>query len=185
LGQEIKDCSAVGIGIVNDVTGAIVDSVSSVASLICDGVFHIRNRGTGVTAALCQLRGQIACVLCRLIAEGTHSIVNTVETLKDCGVHTIETLTQSVLNAVKVVENCGIVETCGKVCLCCTRRATATALTCTIATAEATKASVTAPSKEEQNDDPPSAVIAPTKSAIIVLVSTYSGDVSGGHFTCS
>lgn len=70
LSQEVQDCAAVGIGVVDDVPRAVLDGVAGIASLSSHVVIHAINCPLGLAAAILQLIPQI-----------TDGIINTVETV--------------------------------------------------------------------------------------------------------
>jgi hypothetical protein len=94
-----------------------------------------------------------------VVTKSAYGIIYTVKALKNCGVYTIEALTKCLLNTrltefevIKVVENCGVVKSCGEVSLRSTSRATMTATETTKATAKAV--AVVTPTEKKENYDP-------------------------------
>lgn len=79
LRQEVQNGAAVGVGIVDNVTGAVLDGVARITSLRCHIVVHAVNSALGIAAALSHLSAQAVKALLGLITQGTNGIVHAVE----------------------------------------------------------------------------------------------------------
>ncbi len=178
LDKEVKNSSAVCICIVDYVASCVLNGVLERASVSGVLILNIRKTCTKVTATVSNLTRNAVEASLYIVAKVANRITYTIKALKHRSVYAVKALTKSLLNCrlselnvVEVAENCGIVEACRKVSLCCTRRtatttrATASAsvnydrlgITLTSATAKATAVIVakTAVSKcEEQKYNP-------------------------------
>ena len=145
VGQEVQNCTAVRICVVDDVTGGVLDSVLQSAGLGCHIVAHAVNGSLGGAAAVSDLVG-----------KSVDAGLSVVAVLEDCGVNAVKALTQSAVNAVDARQNRIGSEGSGQVCLssgsAAARISVAAALTAavTAVTAEA----IATPAKQQEDDDP-------------------------------
>ena len=133
----------------------------NVASVSLVSILHISDCRTGVTATFSDLARKSVETCLGVVTKSAYGIVYTVKALQNCGVYTIKALTKCLLNTcltegevIEFADNCGVVETCGKVSLCSTSRAN-TMIATTKATETAAKSvAITAPTEDEENYDP-------------------------------
>nr|DAW37550.1 MAG TPA: hypothetical protein [Caudoviricetes sp.] len=96
LGQEVQDCAAVGVGVVDDVPRAVLDGVAGIASLSCHVVPDAVNAPLGIAAALRQLGADGVKARLRLIAQVAHSGIHAMEAvahgIPDGGLAVLETV---------------------------------------------------------------------------------------------
>lgn len=135
LSQEVQNCTAVRIGVLNHVAGGVLDGVLHGAGISSHLILYISNSGSVVAAALSDLSGQVVAVL------------------EDRGVQTVEALAQRTVDAVNAGQNRVGSESRGQVSLsgrsATARIAIAATVTSTIA------AEAIAPPPEQQEDDDP------------------------------
>lgn len=146
LNKEVKDSTCVVLSALNDVKGVSLVSI-----------LYISDCRTGVTATFCELARKSVETCLGVVTKSAYGIIYAIKALKNCGVYTIEALTESLLNTcltefevIEVVQYGRVVEACGKVSLCCTSRATMR----TAAETTAKAVAITAPTKDEENDNP-------------------------------
>ena len=110
----------------------------------------------GYHRTFCYLARKSVETCLGVVTKSAYGIVYTVKALHNGLLNTIEALAKRLLNAcltkfevIEVVENGRVVETCGKVSLCSTSRATMST-----ATKTAKAVAITAPTEDEENYDP-------------------------------
>ena len=108
-----------------------------------------------------------------VVAQSAYGIVYTVKALHYGLLDSVEALTERLLNTclteldvIETVEDSGVVESCGEVCLRSDRRTIATAETATEAIA------IVTPTEKKENDEPPQSVLTKHTVAIATAVST-------------
>ena len=100
LGQEVQDCAAVGVGVVDDIPGAGLDGVAGIASLGSHVVPDAVNAPLGIAAALRQLGADGVKARLRLIAQVAHSGIHAMEAVVDGVGQGIGAVTDSILDGV-------------------------------------------------------------------------------------
>jgi hypothetical protein len=186
LSQEVKDCTAVRICVVDDVTGGAVDSVLESAGVGLVLISYTINGTLGLAAAVSDLVTDGVETTLHIVAQVADGIINTVKALENGGVYTVKALAQGLLNTsltqsevIQVGQYSGIVEASGKISLSGTGVATiSTALTATKATAEAVAA--TAPTEQQQDDNPPGTVATKHIIAITVIAVANGSQIAQG-----
>ena len=161
LSQEVQDGPAVGVLVVNDVPGGVLDGVLSSCGAGSDIIPHTLDSALGLAAARSKLRSQAVKSLLGVVPKLAHGSINAVEAagdrVADGGLAVLETVQREALIDVGA---CGIpLES----------RAVRPAET-------AAEAAIAAPSKHAKNqeqDDPGGPVAAPSKAAAVAAI--------GGH----
>ena len=106
----------------------------------------VLNCRPGIAAALRKLRGQVASMLCALIAKSADSVVDATEVIIKGVVQRGEAVSKAIGLLVNLADKGLLVNSGSNVGLCSTRRRS----TSTITAAK----SITAPAEQEQNDNP-------------------------------
>ena len=134
LGQEVQDCAAVGVGVVDDIPGGVLDGVSGIAGLgrhvvayalngILDAVglggqivIHAVHRPLGLAAAILSLSGHIAHLRLDTVEALKQSHIGVVEAAGNAVVQGISAVTDALLDsrdaALHTVEGNGLVYIC-------------------------------------------------------------------------
>ena len=110
---------------------------------------NVLNGSAGIAAALRHLCGQIACVLCALVAQSADSVVNAAEIVVQRVVQCGEAVSEAIGLLIDLADKGLLVNSGTDIGLCSARRSS----TRTITAAIATKA-VTAPAEQEEDDNP-------------------------------
>nr|DAU71630.1 MAG TPA: hypothetical protein [Caudoviricetes sp.] len=160
LGQEVQDRPGVGVLIVDDIPGAVLDGVAGFTGLRRHVVVYAVNGALGIAAALGHLSAQAVKALLGLIAQGTNGIVHTVEAVAhgvpDGGLAVLEAIQRKPF--IDVGAGCPALE--------------AGAIGTAISAAEAAKTvAPTEHAEDQEQDDPGCPIASPaTKATVSALV---------------
>ena len=135
LSQEVQDCTAVRICVVDNVTGGAVDGVLEGTGVGLVLVSYTINGTLGGAAAIGNLMADGVEAILHIVAQVADSIANAIESLQDGGIYAVKSLAQGLLDAsltqskiVQVGQNGGIVEAGGQISLSGTVVATKTTI---------------------------------------------------------
>ncbi len=122
LGQEVQNCPAVGVLIVDDVAGRVLDRIPGVARLGCHIIANAVNGSLCSAAAIGQLslKGVLALhqrhigsvkALLHAVAERADRIVHTVETVGDGTVQCVGTVADTLGDSIQFGDYGLVIET--------------------------------------------------------------------------
>lgn len=155
LSHLSPSCCTIFLDSVDDVTGVL-------GCLIAQRI----DIAVGFAATLLSIEPRLVDVLVDAVEAGAQVSLYAIESVQHAGIHSVEAITQTIVDAIQLTDDGLSVEATLQVCI--SSQALAYHATTAVATAEAVAPTAIAPGQKEEQEEYPASIT--TKEAIVVTV---------------